>query len=143
MKSHSLYIYIFVLLSVNRFMYTIMWYQVFPFDTNNLLTNIWYQLFLSNINSLHTVIWFQVFLFIINNYICFQKLFLFNNNHLLAHSYCCILTLDWAVNQRHTCVNKWKLSQKLWALWNNICRCCMSIGGSWGQWGPESEPALS
>ena len=44
---------------------------------------------------------------------------------------CYILTLDRAVNQTRTCVNKRKQKRKLWPLWNNICRCLLVSWGSW------------
>ena len=44
------------------------WYQVFPSNTNNLYTIIWFQVFLSNTNNLYTILWFQVFLSYTNNF---------------------------------------------------------------------------
>ena len=43
------------------FSHTVVWYQLFPSNTNNLHTVIGYQVFPSNKNNLHTVIWYQVF----------------------------------------------------------------------------------
>ena len=46
------------------------------------------------------------------------------------YSLCYILTLDQAVSQRDTCVNKRKnitWSNRKWALWKNICRCMWQL----------------
>ena len=52
-----------------EFLHTLVWFQVFQTNTNNLLTFVWFQVFLSNTNNLYTVVWFQVFLIQI---ICMQ-----------------------------------------------------------------------
>ena len=52
------------------------------------------------------------------------------------------MTLDQAVYQRCTCVNKQKKIMwfnRKWVLWNNICRCSRSWV-SWWQGRPEWEP---
>ena len=41
-----------------------------------LQTVIWYQVFLSNTNNLHTVVWFQVFLSNTNNYVVLSNFYL-------------------------------------------------------------------
>ena len=56
-------------------MLTLIWYQVFQSNTNNLHTLIQYEVFLSNTNNFHTVVWFQVFLFDTNNYIILSNYF--------------------------------------------------------------------
>ena len=67
MESHSLYIHIFCVVISLEFLLTVLWYQVFLSNTNNLHTVLWYQVFLSNTNNLHTVLWYQVFLSNTNN----------------------------------------------------------------------------
>ena len=44
-------------------MHTVIWFQVFQSNINNLLKVIWFQVFLFNTYNLYTIIWFQVFLF--------------------------------------------------------------------------------
>ena len=63
--------------------------------------------------------------------------------------YCCILTLDRAINQRclwtgSTSVSKWKQSHgwsEVESVWNDICRCHMRVEVSWSQ--SESDQACS
>ena len=65
---------------------TVIWYQVFLSNTNNLHTILWYQVFLSNTNNLHTVIWYQVFLSNTNNLHTpiWYQVFLSNTSNLLS-----------------------------------------------------------
>ena len=48
-------------------LHTIIWFQVFLSNTNNLHTIIWFQVFLFNTNNFHIIVWFQVFLPKTNN----------------------------------------------------------------------------
>ena len=50
----------FFYLTINISLHTVMGYQVFLYNTNNLCTVIWFQVFLSNTNNLYRVIRFQV-----------------------------------------------------------------------------------
>ena len=55
------YLHFFVKLLFKRFFFfwhTVLWYQVFLSNTNNLPTVIWYQVFLLNTNNLHTILWY-------------------------------------------------------------------------------------
>ena len=54
------FIFIFLQFFLKRFLHTVIWYQVYISNTNDLHSNIWYQVFLSNTNNLHIVIWYQV-----------------------------------------------------------------------------------
>ena len=78
-------------------LHTVVWYQVFLFNTNNLQTVLWFQVFSSNTNNLHTVIWSQGLLFKTDNLYKMKwfKLFLFNNIHSFVYhcmiSFCCMV----------------------------------------------------
>ena len=66
------------------FLHTVIWYQVFLSNTNNLLIIVWFQVFLSNTNNLLIIVWFQVFLSNTNNLliIVWFQVFLSNTNNL-------------------------------------------------------------
>ena len=42
------------------FLHTVVWYQVFQSNTNNLNMVVWFQVCLSNNNNLYTILWFPV-----------------------------------------------------------------------------------
>ena len=97
----------FVLLFLQSYLHTVIWYQVFLSNTNNLHMVIWYQVFLSNTNyfhtgildiiwlsntnNLHTVIWYQLFLSNTNNLhtVIWYQVFLSNTNN------CCMISRNY------------------------------------------------
>ena len=80
---HTILWYQVFLSNINN-LHTILWYEVFLSNTNNLHTVLWYQVFLSNTNNLHTILWYQVFLSNTNNLhtILWYQAFLSNTNNL-------------------------------------------------------------
>ena len=99
----------------------------------HLCTLKWFQGLLCNTNNsiLQTGEWFHIF----------------NTNHFIfpqlnGSKHPCILTLKQAVNQRFLLTgNNHVIDWKLWALWNDICRCPCEGCVSWRQC--ESEPICS
>ena len=66
-ESYSLYvhIHIFCVVAPEEILHTVICYQVFLPDTNNLHTVVWFQIFLSIANNPCSIIWVQVNIFIL------------------------------------------------------------------------------